>query len=54
MARNKKYVTVKGVKMTKKEYKDFVAYLNARRVQEFSKNDAAEWLEFRRSGDWSD
>lgn len=46
-ARKEQYqgVRVKGILLSPEEYKEFVQYLNERRVQKFTKQDLSNWLE---------
>ena len=39
-------VTVKGIKMSNKEYRAFVDYLNRNRVQHFTRSDVERFLNF--------
>ncbi len=45
-------ITIRGIKVTKGEYYAFVAYLNERHVQEFTKDDIERFIEFYYSGDY--
>jgi hypothetical protein len=40
------FKVVKGIRMSAKEYRAFVQYLNDFRIQEFTKSDVEEWLRF--------
>jgi hypothetical protein len=42
-----RFRVVKGIRMSEKEYRAFVDYLNNFRIQEFTKSDVEEWLRFR-------
>jgi len=46
-----RFSVVKGIRMSVKEYRAFVDYLNDFRIQKFTKRDVEEWLRFHEETD---